>query len=57
VLDLLRDGLGSAMVGLGRSAVADLDREDVVVPPGFERHLGDHSVPDSPMESRARRRS
>jgi hypothetical protein len=36
--------------------VADLDREDVVVPPGFERHLGDHSVPDSPMESVARRR-
>jgi heme/flavin dehydrogenase (mycofactocin system) len=56
VLDLLRDGLGSAMVGLGRSTVADLDRDDVVVPPGFERHLGDHTVPDSPIESRARRR-
>src|SRR3954462_9298817 len=41
VLDLLRDGLGSAMVGLGRSSVADLSRDDVVVPPGFERHLGD----------------
>jgi pre-mycofactocin synthase len=57
VLDLLRDGLGSAMVGLGRSSVADLDRDDVVVPPGFERHLGDHSVPDSPIESRSRRRA
>ena len=27
VLDLLRDGLGSAMVGLGRPSVADLSRE------------------------------
>ena len=51
VLDLLRDGLGSAMVGLGRSSVADLSREDIVIPPGFERHLGDDSVPDAPMES------
>ena len=51
VLDLLRDGLGSAMVGLGRSSVADLSREDIVIPPGFERHLGDDSVPDAPLES------
>jgi len=55
VLDLLRDGLGSAMVGLGRSSVADLSREDIVVPPGFERHLGDASVPDAPIESISRR--
>jgi pre-mycofactocin synthase len=57
VLDLLRDGLGSAMVGLGRSSVADLSREDIVIPPGFERHLGDETVPDAPMESLARRRT
>jgi heme/flavin dehydrogenase (mycofactocin system) len=55
VLDLLRDGLGSAMVGLGRSSVADLSRTDVVVPPGFERHLGDDTVPDAPIESPSRR--
>jgi len=55
VLDLLRDGLGSAMVGLGRSSVADLSREDIVIPPGFERHLGDETVPDAPIESIARR--
>jgi heme/flavin dehydrogenase (mycofactocin system) len=55
VLDLLRDGLGSAMVGLGRASVADLSREDIVIPPGFERHLGDDSVPDAPIESIARR--
>jgi heme/flavin dehydrogenase (mycofactocin system) len=51
VLDLMRDGLGSAMVGLGRPSVADLSREDIVIPPGFERHLGDTSVPDAPLES------
>ncbi len=51
VLDLLRDGLGSAMVGLGRPDVAELSRADLVVPPGFERHLGDDTVPDAPMES------
>src|SRR5215213_6995885 len=55
VLDLMRDGLGSAMVGLGRSSVAELSREDVVIPPGFERHLGDDSLPDAPVESPVRR--
>ncbi|MGX5657779.1 pre-mycofactocin synthase MftD, partial [Geodermatophilus nigrescens] len=37
VLDLLRDGLGSALTGLARESAADLSRDDVVVPPGFER--------------------
>jgi isopentenyl diphosphate isomerase/L-lactate dehydrogenase-like FMN-dependent dehydrogenase len=41
VLDLLRDGLGSAMVGLGRPTVTELNRDDLVVPPGFERRLGE----------------
>ncbi|MGY5883673.1 pre-mycofactocin synthase MftD [Modestobacter lacusdianchii] len=40
VLDLLRDGLGSALIGLGHESVDQLRREDVVVPPGFERRLG-----------------
>jgi pre-mycofactocin synthase len=44
VLDLLRDGLGSAMVGLGRASIAELSREDLVVPPGFERRLGTAAV-------------
>jgi heme/flavin dehydrogenase (mycofactocin system) len=44
VLDLLRDGLGSAMVGLGRRNVADLSRDDLVVPPGFDRQLGSIAV-------------
>jgi heme/flavin dehydrogenase (mycofactocin system) len=55
VLDLLRDGLGSAMVGLGRPSVGELSREDVVIPPGFERHLGNDSLPDAPIESITRR--
>jgi isopentenyl diphosphate isomerase/L-lactate dehydrogenase-like FMN-dependent dehydrogenase len=56
VLDLLRDGLGSAMIGLGRASVSDLQRNDVVVPPGFERHLGDDSAPDAPIEGISLRR-
>ncbi|HET6394868.1 MAG TPA: pre-mycofactocin synthase MftD [Blastococcus sp.] len=44
VLDLLRDGLGSAMVGLGRPSVSELSRDDLVVPPGFERQLGQTAV-------------
>ena len=54
VLDLLRDGLGSAMVGLGpRRRSADLSRDDLVVPPGFERQLGATRVPDAPLEGHA----
>lgn len=44
VLDLLRDGLGSAMVGLGRPSVSELSRDDLVIPPGFERQLGQAAV-------------
>ncbi len=44
VLDLLRDGLGSAMVGLGRPTVGDLSRDDLVIPAGFERQLGATAV-------------
>jgi len=57
VLDLLRDGLGSAMVGLGRPSVAELSRDDLVIPPGFERQLGSIAV-DTALQavSPARRR-
>jgi pre-mycofactocin synthase len=40
VLDILRGGIDSALLGLGRSAAADLTRDDVVIPPGFTRALG-----------------
>lgn len=41
VLDVLRGGIDSALLGLGRSSVAELNRSDVVVPDGFVRRLGD----------------
>ena len=41
VLDVLRSGIDSALLGLGRGAIDELSREDVLVPDGFERVLGD----------------
>ena len=43
VLDLLRNGIDSALLGLGHASIHDLTPEDVIVPPGFTRRLG---VPD-----------
>jgi len=40
VLDLLRDGLGSALIGLGHTSIDQFSPADLVVPPGFERRLG-----------------
>jgi isopentenyl diphosphate isomerase/L-lactate dehydrogenase-like FMN-dependent dehydrogenase len=40
VLDVLRGGIDSALLGLGRASVADLSRDDVLVPEGFTRVLG-----------------
>jgi heme/flavin dehydrogenase (mycofactocin system) len=40
VLDVLRNGIDSALRGLGRELVADLGPDDVVVPDGFTRRLG-----------------
>jgi L-lactate dehydrogenase (cytochrome)/glycolate oxidase len=40
VLDVLRSGLDSAMLGLGRGAVDELTRDALVIPPGFARTLG-----------------
>lgn len=40
VLDILRGGIDSALLGLGRASVHELTRDDVVVPPGFTRTLG-----------------
>src|SRR4051812_1099047 len=56
VLDLLRDGLGSALTGLGRASIADLARQDLVLPAGFERRLG-IDEPDAPVDVRAVSRS
>jgi L-lactate dehydrogenase (cytochrome)/glycolate oxidase len=40
VLDILRNGVDSALLGLGRSSVHDLSRDDIIIPPGFLRPLG-----------------
>jgi heme/flavin dehydrogenase (mycofactocin system) len=56
VLDLLRDGLGSTLIGLGHPSVHDLRRDDLVVPPGFERRLGTDG-PHAPVEAVPVRRS
>ena len=40
VLDVLRGGLDSALLGLGHSSVHDLSPADVSLPDGFTRRLG-----------------
>jgi pre-mycofactocin synthase len=49
VLDILRGGIDSALMGLGRASVHDLRPDDIVVPPGFARALG--LPPSAPGES------
>ena len=40
VLDVLRMGIDSTLMGLGRADIADLRPEDLLVPAGFHRALG-----------------
>ncbi|MEU1184263.1 pre-mycofactocin synthase MftD [Streptomyces sp. NPDC005820] len=40
VLDILRGGLDSAVLGLGHSSVHELGPEDLAIPPGFSLTLG-----------------
>jgi isopentenyl diphosphate isomerase/L-lactate dehydrogenase-like FMN-dependent dehydrogenase len=44
VLDVLRNGIDSALLALGRSSVEELSDADVLVPTGFTRALGDRSA-------------
>ncbi|WP_460062986.1 pre-mycofactocin synthase MftD [Streptomyces sp. YKOK-I1] len=48
VLDILRGGLDSAVLGLGHSCVHELAPEDLVIPPGFSLTLGGADVPMAP---------
>jgi L-lactate dehydrogenase (cytochrome)/glycolate oxidase len=41
VLDLLRSGIDACLLGLGHSSIADLTPDDLVIPPGFTRRLGE----------------
>ena len=40
VLDILRSGIDSAVLGLGHSTIHDLGPDDLVIPPGFALELG-----------------
>ena len=39
VLDVMRNGIDSALLGLGRSSITELSQDDLIVPPGFTRAL------------------
>jgi heme/flavin dehydrogenase (mycofactocin system) len=40
VLDILRSGIDSALMGLGKASIHDLAPDDILIPPGFTRTLG-----------------
>jgi heme/flavin dehydrogenase (mycofactocin system) len=40
VLDILRAGIDSTLLGLGHSSIADLTPQDLIIPAGFARALG-----------------
>jgi L-lactate dehydrogenase (cytochrome)/glycolate oxidase len=48
VLDILRGGIDSAVLGLGHSSVHDLSPSDVLVPRGFTREAGAAVSGESP---------
>ncbi len=50
VLDVIRGGIDSALLGMGRSSVHDLVPGDILVPEGFRRTLG---VPDGAVQHHA----
>jgi heme/flavin dehydrogenase (mycofactocin system) len=41
ILDILRSGIDSALLGLGRASIAELGPGDLLIPDGFRRDLGD----------------
>jgi heme/flavin dehydrogenase (mycofactocin system) len=54
VLDILRSGIDSALLGLGKASIRDLAPDDIVVPPGFTRTLGgDGPVFDPALDEQA----
>jgi len=52
VLDILRGGIDSALLGLGKASIGDLAPDDIVVPPGFTRTLGGDGPVFDPAGSR-----
>ncbi|GAA3663067.1 pre-mycofactocin synthase MftD [Microbacterium marinilacus] len=57
VLDLLRGGLDSAVLGLGKASIHELDRADFIAPPDFFLKLGEgderQARPTRPRRPRA----
>lgn len=51
VLDVLRGGIDSALLGLGVSSIDELTPEHVIVPPRFHRELGREGHPTTPSGS------
>ncbi|GLY33663.1 pre-mycofactocin synthase MftD [Kineosporia sp. NBRC 101731] len=45
VIDILRGGIDSAVLGLGHSSIHDLTPDDLIVPAGFTRSLGATPAP------------
>jgi isopentenyl diphosphate isomerase/L-lactate dehydrogenase-like FMN-dependent dehydrogenase len=55
VLDILRSGIDSAVLGLGHSSIKDLSSEHLVIPPGFTLRLGEPDRVSRATESSSRR--
>ena len=51
VLDILRGGIDSAVLGLGHSSIHELTPDDIVIPPGFTRTLGAASPSTRPARN------
>jgi pre-mycofactocin synthase len=47
VLDIMRGGIDSALMGLGKASIHDLTPDDILIPPGFTRALGVAKNPNS----------
>ena len=56
VLDILRGGIDSALLGLGHADVGELSPDDLVIPPEFIRALGAYDEPDGTGRSADRLR-
>jgi len=56
VLDVLRGGIDSALLGLGKSAISELSPSDILVPTGFTREV-EVAMPKQVRRSRATRAS
>ncbi len=57
VLDILRGGIDSAVLGLGHSTIHDLTPDDLVIPPGFSRTLGAARPSRAPQRPSGRHRT